>query len=219
MELKAKNRKIIGKGVKTLRKNNIIPAVVFGKGNNINIEIDYQEAYKTFKNAGETEIVNINLEGTKYSCLIDEVSFHPVTDALLHINFRIVDLNKKIVVSVPIIVTNEEENEKIKQGEALFLLQIDEIEVEALPKDLPKNIEIEAKLIKEIGDTLTLRDVKKLVNNEKVEIKGEDDDLIVATLDYATRLETEEETGPTSVDDVEIETKGKTEEEPEAEKK
>ncbi|MBP7859418.1 50S ribosomal protein L25 [Patescibacteria group bacterium] len=213
MELKAKNRNITGKKVKNLRKNKVLPAVVFGKGqNSINIEVAYQEAFKTFKNAGETEIVDIDLEGTKYHCLIDEVSFHPVTDLLLHLNFRVVDLHKKIVVSVPLVVVNEELNEKIKQGEAIFLLQLDELEVEALPKNLPKHIEIEASLIKEIGDSLTLKDIKKLVDGEKVEIMGEDDDLIIATLDYATRLETEEETGPTSVEEVKIEEKGKKDE-------
>lgn len=213
MELKANKRTITGKKVKNLRKNEVLPAVVFGKGqDSINIEVKYQEAFKTYKTAGETEIVDIDLEGTKYHCLIDEVNFHPVTDLLIHLNFRIVDLHKKIVVSVPLVVINEELNEKIKQGEAIFLLQVDELEVEALPKNLPKNIEIDATLLKEIGDNLTLKDIKKLVDGEKVEIMGEDDELIIATLDYAMRIETEEETGPTSVDEVKIEEKGKKDE-------
>lgn len=212
MELKAKTRTITGKKVKNLRKAGILPAVIFGKGKeSLNIEVDYKKAYSTFLKAGETEIVDIVLDDNKYHTLIDSADFHPVKDTIEHINFRVVDLTQKVQVSVPLVVINEELNEKIKNGDALFLLQVNELEVEALPKNLPKQIEIDATKLTEIGDTLTLKEIRKTIDENNVEFTEEDNDLIIATLDYATQLEVEEET-PASVEDVEIEEKGKKEE-------
>lgn len=223
MKLQAKKREITGKKVKTIRKLGRIPAVVFEpKKESLNVSVDYIAFIKAYRQAGETEVIELDLEDKKYPVIIEEVSYHPVSEEVLHVNFRIVDLKQKIRVNVPVVFINEETHPLLKTGEALLLTQLDEIEVEALPNDLPKEIVLDVQNLKEIGESFTIKDVKKVIDITKVELIEQDEELVVAALDYAQQQEEEEE-GPKEVEDVEITTEkkeeGTTEEAPKKEDK
>lgn len=211
MKLQAKNREITGKKVKTIRKAGMIPAVVFEpKKESINISVEYVAFIKAYRVSGETEVIELTVDDKKYPVIIEEVSYHPVTSSVLHVNFRIVDLKQKIRVNIPIVFVNEETQPLLKTGEALLLTQLDEIEVEALPNDLPKEIVLDVLNLKEIGDSFTIKDIKKVIDTTKVELMEQDEELVIAALDYAQQQEEEEE-GPASVEDVEVTTEKKEE--------
>ena len=205
MQLKAEKREITGKKVKNLRLNDVIPAVLFEpKKDSINVQVDYNTFVKAYKEAGETEVIEITVGSNKYPVMVEEVQFHPVTGRVSHVNFRIVNLKQKIKVNVPVVFINEEIHPLLKNGNAILLTPVNELEVEALPNDLPKEFELDSNELKEIGDTLTLKQIKKLVDLSKIEFTEEDEDLVIATLDYAVQQEEIKEEEPQSVDDVQV---------------
>jgi len=219
MQIIAQRREITGSKTKQIRLQKLIPAVVFGKKtDSMNLQIKYNDFVKLLKQAGETEIVDLKIEGEKEdkAVLINEVQKHPVTEKIIHVSFYEVDLTQKIRVQIPIEYIGEEEHELIKNKEALLIPLIAEVEVEALPKDLPRGFEISITSLKEIGDLLTIKDLKQAVDTSKVEILEEDDTLAIAKLDYAETLEVEEPEEEMSVEDIEI-TGEKAKEEGEAE--
>lgn len=196
MELKVQNRKRTGSKVKSLRNEGFIPAVIYSKKlESVNIKLGKVDFEKAYRSAGETEIIDLKVrdDNKEYPVLIDEVQIDPVNGSPIHVNFRLIDLTKTIRVNVPIEYTGEQEHPLIKNDEAILLTQLNEIEVEVLPKDLPKEFEVSVLQLKEIGDTLTLADLIKTIDTEKIKILEEDTELVIASLDYALQPEIEEE--------------------------
>lgn len=205
MKIQAKKREITGKKVKLLRLKQILPCVLFEpKKDSLNIEVPQGDFLKTYKKVGLTEVFDLSLGDTVYPVIIEEISRHPVTNAITHVNFRIVNLKQKLKVNIPIVFINEELHPLIKSNSALLLTQLDEVEVEALPNNLPKEIVLDVLKLVEIGDSFTIKDLKQLVDTTKVEIMEEDDSITVATLDYAQQQEEPVEEESASVEDVEV---------------
>ena len=202
--LKAEPRNRTGSKVKSLRRDGLVPGVIFGKGQESkNIKVKYNELVRLINKVGETEVVHIDLEGKKIPVLISGLQFHPVKNIPLHVDFHAIDLKKKVTVNVPLEFTGQEEHPLLKNQNALLLVLVNEVEVEALPNDLPKAITLDISNLQEIGDVLTIKDVKKALEGKKVEVLEEDEEMAVAKLDYAEQIEEEEE-GPQSVEDVEV---------------
>lgn len=217
MEISAKQRTIKGSKVKQLRNQGLIPGSIFStkssreKAKSIQISLDQIEFSKLYKEAGESTLIKVVIEGDKTrECLISEVQFDPVTLNLRNVNFYEVDLTEKITANIPIEVINEELNPLIKSGEAILLTVLSEIEVECLPRDLPQHFEIDVSGLKEIGDMISIEDAIH-IDESKVEILTDKTEVLVK-LDFAEQKEIVEEEEK-SVEDVEVEEKGKKDEE------
>lgn len=192
MQLIAEKRTKLGKKTKDLRKQRKLPAVIFGKGiESIPITVDLNDFIKVFKEAGETNLIELKYNGNIDKVLVKEAQPHPVTSDFLHVNFHKVDLKEKIQADIPVEVVGEEENELVKSKEALPLLIINEITVEALPADLPDSFEVNVTGLKEIGDGITISELG--YDRKKVTIVGYEDEDLVVKLDYAVQPEEEEE--------------------------
>lgn len=192
MQLTGQKREQLGKKVELLREESLIPAVIFGKGlESLPISIDFNEFSDVFEKAGETSVIDLMLEGKKHPVLIKEIQEHHITSVPIHVGFYEVNLKEKTNANIPVEVINEEQNELIKSGEAIVLLILDEIEVEALPTDFPEKFIIDATKLPEIDSTLSVADLD--FDKEKVEILDLEPDGVVAKLDYAQMLEEEEE--------------------------
>jgi large subunit ribosomal protein L25 len=153
--LKAEKRELFGRKVKTLRKQGLTPANVFGK--NIKSEaltINTKEFESVYKEAGETQI--IDLAGKPV--LVSNMSVDPVSGEYMHIDFRQVDLKEKINASVP--VETEGESPAEKQSLGTVVQQIDELEVEALPADLPEKIIVDISVLAEVDQAIYVKDLK-----------------------------------------------------------
>ena len=138
-KLKVNLRKLTGRKVKQLRREGTLPANIYGKGiKSVSIQLPIKDFNAIFATAGETNIVNLTVEKeTKVrSVLINNLHIHPVTDEVIHVDFRQVDLTKVVMVNIPVEITGEAP--AITQGGVLIQL-INEVEVEALPSDLPEN--------------------------------------------------------------------------------
>lgn len=155
LDLKAQDRTILGKKVKKLRRDGLIPAHVFGnKITTEHISVNLADFLKTYREVGETGLINLKIgEDRTRPVLIRAVQFDPVRNEPLHIDFYQVNLKEKVTVPVPVVLIGEEP-EVVHMGEAVVIQPVNEVEVEALPADLPEKIEVDISGLKQIGDAI-----------------------------------------------------------------
>ena len=138
-----------------------IPAVVYGPNSkNINLTINAKEFNKAYNQAGESTLIELAVgDKEPVKVLIYDVQRDTVSDKYIHIDFYQLDMNKKLAVEVELKFTGIEEVEKATQGEVTR--NMDVLEVECLPKNLVREIEVDiSKKLKEIGDVLNAKDIK-----------------------------------------------------------
>ncbi|MBD3365869.1 50S ribosomal protein L25 [candidate division WWE3 bacterium] len=194
MQLIAEKREQFGKKAKRIRQDRKVPAVIFGPDiDSIPITIDNNEFVRIYREAGETTLVDIAVEGVKepYKVLIKELQLNPVNYSVLHASFYKVNLKEKTTADIPVVIEGDQEIDLVKKGEALVLTQLNEITVSALPMNLPREFVLDVSGFEEIGDSLTVADLE--FDEDKVEVVEHGTEDIVAVLDYATIEEEEEE--------------------------
>lgn len=172
--LKADVRTILGRKVKSLRNQGLIPGNLFGKKiKSQAISVSLKDFEKVYEHAGVTVLVDLDLNNKKVPVLISNVSRHPVLNQPLHIDFHQVDLKEKVTAKVPIEIVGEAPAVKDKIG--VLLTSLDEIEVEALPQDLPEKIEVNVENLKAIDEdikvkVLHLSSAVKILTDPELEI-------------------------------------------------
>lgn len=188
--LKLEKRNLLGRKVKTLRKTGILPGNIFGKGvKSLSVQVDLKAFNQVYKDAGETSIItaSVDKETTTRPLLISEIQVHPVTEEYLHVDFRQVDLTKKITANIPVEIVGE--TPAASAGGVLIQI-LNEIEVEALPTDLPDKFSVDISVLKEIGQSISLKDIKV---DSKVSFTSENlDELVVKVEAPAKEKEPEE---------------------------
>ena len=177
--LSVEPRTITGKKVKQLRKQGVIPANIFGgKIKSAAIQVKKTIFAPIWQHAGETQIVYLQLGDEKETrpTLISNVQHHPVSDEVIHVDFRQVDLKEKISANIPVEVVGE--SPAAKDFQAAIITSLGQIEVEALPTDLPENIQVDISLLKNIGDVIKVADLK--IDRTKVEVKDDPETVVVS---------------------------------------
>lgn len=160
IKLICETRTLIGKQNKALRKSGKIPAVIYGEGMKpLSVSVSEKDFSLAFKKAGETSIVECEIDGQKIPTLISDIAVHPVLDTVLHVDFRKVNLKKKVQVEVPVVLIGE--SLAVKSAGGVLLQQMDEIEIEALPQSIPTNIQIDISVLSEIGKEIKIKDIAK----------------------------------------------------------
>ncbi len=176
--LSVQPRTITGRAVKQLRAQGIVPANIFGRDlSSQSIQLNSKEFSKMFKKVGESALYYLQIEGEKeeHPVLVKEVMIHPVSGQLLHISFHQVDLKQKVTTKVPVELVGESQAQK--DGLGVLVQQLDTIEIEALPTDIPEKIQLDISGLTEVGSALHVSDIS--VNTSKVTILTEADALIV----------------------------------------
>src|SRR3989344_7216664 len=139
IELEAQNREVLGSGIKKLRRDGNVPAILYGKGQEpIPLQIALKDFGKAFKTAGESTLVYVNVGGQSYPTIIHDVARDPITDGILHADFYKVRLDEKITANVPVIFIGEAP--AVKDLGGIFVRNVNELEVEALPQNLPHEL-------------------------------------------------------------------------------
>lgn len=188
LTLSAKPREILGRKVKTLRKEGLVPAHVFGHNvKTIHVSVAENDFEEILAEAGETTIVNLKTDGQKRPVLIRGVQTHPVTDKILHVDFYQVSLKEKVKVEVPLEIVGESGAVEKKLG--VLLTPVLELEVEALPQDLPEKIEVDITGLENVGDAIHAKDLK--VDKAKIELLA-DPELVVTNIGELVTREAEE---------------------------
>ncbi len=190
ISLTADKRSITGRKVKSLREQGLIPANIFGNNiDSLSIQLDNLEFKKVLAAAGETTLIELDVNGNSKPVLVSDVQLDSVTDEPIHVDFLQVNLKEKVTAQVPVELVGESPAEKLGLGTVVQYL--DELEVEALPTELPESFEIDLTTMTEVDDTVFVKDIK--VDTQKVEIK-DDQALIVAKVEPPRE---EEEVQPT----------------------
>lgn len=167
-------RTVTGRKVKKLRQAGQIPATIYGQAMTpISVQFATLELNKIFEQAGESTLVEINIDQDTYPVLFKNPQFHPVLGDLIHIDCYKVNLKEKIVANVPLELVGE--SPAVKNGNILVPVT-DEVEIEALPADLPEKIEVDISSLEEIGQKISVSDLQ--VDQDLIEIKTDPEQVI-----------------------------------------
>ncbi|MFA6392462.1 MAG: 50S ribosomal protein L25 [Candidatus Paceibacterota bacterium] len=196
-----------------IRSNGMIPAVVYGaQVENTLVSVLSTDFVKMFKIAGEssTIVLDIASEGKvgaskKVDVLIHEVQVDPVKGNPIHIDFLAIDMNKPVEVTIPLEYTGLAKAEKDGLGTLVKVLH--EVDIEALPKDLPHNIQVDVTGIATLEDKIHAKDIK-LPKGVTLITEGDEVVALVAAV-----KEEVEEVAPVDLSAIEVEKKGKKDEE------
>lgn len=190
-----------------IRKSGMVPAVVYGaRVENTTISVPSVDFEKTLKAVGESSTLTLELKDKKIEVLIHEIQRDPVKGFPLHVDFLAIDVNKPIVVMIPVEFVGIAPAEK--NGLGVLIKTLHEIEVEALPKDLPYNIEVDLSVLENIDDQIRVESIKA-PNNVTIKTDSEE---VLAIIAPMTEEKTEE-TPSVDISSIEVEKKGKKEEE------
>jgi large subunit ribosomal protein L25 len=157
--LTATKRTVIGKQVKKIRRDGFIPATIYGKKiESVSVSVKTDEFKNIYQQTGETGLIELSVDKVIHPVLIHNVQTSPVNDSVLHIEFYHVDLKEKVKANVPVELVGESQVTKDKVG--VLLQVLNDVEVEALPTDLPEKIEISIESLKQVNDDLKVSDLK-----------------------------------------------------------
>ncbi len=155
-------RDTLGKTVKNLRTEGQIPAVVHDHGKpSTNIQVEYQTFVKVLHTAGRHHPVEIMIDGKKTTVLIKSLTRDPKLNTVTHVVFNAVAANEKVEAEIPVKPKYTEGNESSPAERAglIVLTQLAEVEVKALPKDLPDELFYDAEKLVAVGDHVTVADL------------------------------------------------------------
>ena len=173
--MNAVTREVSGKQVKKLRAQGLVPAVVYGHGVEArNITVDGREFEKIFKQAGESTLVDLSVDGrTSVKALIQDVQFEPFKGGFVHVDFRQVRMDEKLEAEIPLKFVGEAP--AVRELGATLVRALDTVTVLCLPQYLVHEIEVPLDSLKAVDDSITVADLKV---PEGLEITDEPDQII-----------------------------------------
>lgn len=185
--LMAEPREIHGKKVKTLRREGLVPGVVYGPvvDGTVSVSVNSRDFNKFFMAHGHSTVFTLKWDGGDQPVLIREVQRDPVRQDILHIDFFAPNMNVKLRQNVSVSLMGHPEIEGGMMQQALT-----EIEVEALPANLPNEITVDVSSLENIGDTVTVADIEAI---EDVEFITEEETVIASIVAEAVQEEPEED--------------------------
>ena len=190
-----------------LQANDQIPAVVYGpKQESISLAIDRRDFMKTFKEAGESTIIELNGLEEPIEVLVHDLSFHPQKGQVEHIDFYAFERGKEMTTEVPVHFVG---TAPVEKGGGMVNKVLHEVTVTCRPSKLPSEVEIDISGLAEADQQLTIADLPEL---EGVTYEHEADE-VVAVAEGVREEEPETEPEAMDVGAIEVEAKGKTEEE------
>ena len=183
--LKATKRDVVGKQVKAMRRAGKLPAVIYGRHSEpIIISLDAHSASLALGKLSSSSLVTIDVDGTEYASLVREKQRDYIKNRLLHVDFLAVSLDEKLRATVSIHFIGV--SLAVKDFNAVLVHNLEELEVESLPGDLPERIEVDISVLSRIGDGIRVRDV---VVSDKVRLLDNPDTMVAV----ATAPKVEEE--------------------------
>ena len=207
--LKATRRDVTGKQVKALRRQGRLPAVLYGHNvEPIAISLDAHQTSLTLTGLSASTIVTIDLDGEQHATLVRERQKDYIRNAFIHIDFLVVSLTEKIRAMVRIEVHGN--SPAVKDFNAVLVNNVSQVEVEALPRELPERFVVDVARLVNIGDSIHVRDLEV---SDKVQVLADPDEIIVVATGAAP--EEVEEVAEPEAGEPEVIERGKKEEEEE----
>jgi large subunit ribosomal protein L25 len=174
--LKGEVRKLLGRNVKNLRKDGILPGNIFGKKiKSEAVQVNFKDFEKIYKEVGETGLLTLEIGKVEKPVLIHNLQVNPVTDVPVHVDFLQVDLKEKVEAEVPVELIGESPAEK--QAIGTVVQHLNEVKVEALPTDLPEKFEVDTSTLAEVDQVVLVKDLK--VDRSKVTVMTDENEIVV----------------------------------------
>ncbi len=160
-ELSVEPRQVTGKKVAALRRSGKLPANVYGRGlESVSVQIDLESFEKTVKGAIANEVMDLTIAGetTSRPVVIHKVSRHPLGKGFLHADFYQVSLRDKMRADVPVVLTGQ--SDAVTTYGGVLLQEIETVQIEALPLDIPAQLEIDVAVLRDFDASIRVRDLK-----------------------------------------------------------
>ena len=211
--LKAERRELIGKQVKALRREGKLPAVLYGRRiEPIPVVLDHRTTSRQLNQLSPSALVTIELEGETHMALVREKQRNVLTGSLMHIDFQVVSMQDKLRSNVFVEFIGEAP--AVKNFNGILFTELNRIEVECLPKDLPERFTVDVSGLTEIGSSIYVRDLVIPANVEVLE--DANSIVVVVTAPEAEEVEEVEAAAAVTTEaEPEVIEKGKKEEEEE----
>jgi len=192
LKLQIERRAEVGKNTaKEVRKENKIPAVIYGKGEeNIHVKVDLSEFLKVNRAAGTSAVLDLDLEGETIPVIIKEVQRHPLKDQILHVDFQKLNMHEKVRLTVPIVLLNRD---SIKLQPSVLVQLLDQIEIECLPAHIPGAAQVDVQDM-DFTTPITVGDLD-IASNENITILRDLDDIVCTLTQPSAPAEEEAEEG------------------------
>lgn len=182
-------RSTTGKAVSRLRREGILPAVIYGRGlESVSVQMPYIEARDLMNAHGRNTLINVQVAGEAQTrpVVVRQIAQNPVTRSLLHLDFYQVDLSRLITAQVQIVLTGIAP--AVARWNGLLVQGLEHVEVESLPQSIPSNIEASVAGLAQIGDQLLLSQVRAPAG-VRILTPGES---VVVAVQHGASSETEE---------------------------
>ncbi len=167
LTLEANMRTAVGRGAKAVRKQQLLPAVMYGRGvESRAISVPFSAFKKVYGEVGSSALIDVNVDGAAaVKAIIKDVQFDPITMEPLHADLHQVNMTEEMTAEVPLEFTGE--SDAVKSLNGTFMKVMDSVEVECLPADLPPEIAVDISALETFDDAITVKDLK-LPPNVKV---------------------------------------------------
>lgn len=193
--------------LEALRAAGKLPAVFYGrKEQSTPITVSATEFLKVWKKAGETSIVELKGLGEDHQSLIKEIDVEPITGTIRHVDFYVIEKGKKLELSVPLTFVGV--SAAVKELGGILIKVLHELKIEALPKDLPQSLEVDISSLATFENQVLAKDIKLPAG---VELKEKPEEVVASVTE--PKDEPEEPAAPVDLSAIEVEKKGKKEEE------
>jgi len=207
-------RTIVGKQVRALRREGIIPAVLYGpRMDPINVSLEARTASRILAKMTASSLVTVLLDGKEYPALVREKQRNFIKGNLLHVDFQIISMSEKLRTKVGIELVGEAP--VVNEFIAVLVNGLEELEVECLPSDLPERITVDVSTLANIGDGIYVKDI---IVSDKVDILDNIEEMIVFATSSYEEPEEEEVEVEEDLEEPDVIEKGKREEGEEGEK-
>jgi large subunit ribosomal protein L25 len=200
LELTLDAREALGKASKRLRREGLVPGVVYGKGQDSTpVQVEAKTFETLYRAAGRTSVVKLRLPGTSRatSGVIKDVQRHPLSGRAVHVDYFLVNLKQEMEVDVPLVFTGEAP--AVEETGGTLLHNLSSVHVKALPNDIPHEIEVNVSTLVSLDVAIHVKDLN--LNRDLVTVLT-DPDTLVATV-VPPRVEIEEEPVPAEGEELE----------------
>jgi len=194
-------RDTLGKAVKRLRREGMVPGVIHDHGKaSVHIQAEYQAVHKVFMAAGRHHPVEVTADGKKFTTIIKSVTFDPRRNDMSHIVFGAIRANEKVDAEIPVHPAYAEGNDASPAERAglIVLVQTTSVAVKALPKDLPDALTYDAERLVVVGDQVTVADLQVPVG---VELEVDAEHVLVTVFEPSALAAANDDAGGDAADE------------------
>ncbi len=188
--LALQRRTVIGKKVKYLRNEGLLPITVYGKGvEPVSVQVDERAFFQVYRKVGQSSLIELTIPGLPMqSAFVQDIQRHPVSRRIIHADLRVVDLKVEMTTDVPIHLVGI--SPLVEKDDAVLNPSLQAITVRALPANVPSQIEVDVSVLDSLDKSIHVADLPR---GDDYEILTDDEEVIVTLTQTRMAAEIEEE--------------------------